>query len=167
MIPKLFDDWVKQTYIPYGVGVRPSRLLLQFKQFASPRFQKLSRVDFYDWVREKFSPIEEKDAGGIVFYFGEKGEKPREVNWQMLNDCTHPAFALWFNKNKEEFLYGTQVAKHLYELFNDEYPDIKIDMGTLSKQRFNEWLKWACLHYTGKPIIEGRNHLGRTYKFLA
>jgi hypothetical protein len=167
MTPKIFDDWVKQVYIPRGVGVRPSKLLLQFKQFASPRFQKLSRVDFYDWVRESLSPIEEKDFGGIVFYFGQKGEKPKEVSWQMLIDCTHPAFASWFNRNKEEFLYGTQVAKYLHEMFVSEYPNVGVEMGSLSKQRFNEWLRWACLHYTGRPVTEGRNHLGRTFKFLA
>ena len=163
MLPELFIKWAEGYVPPHGVGVRPSSLLMQFKIFANPRFRSLGRVAFNDWVREYFKPIEEKTQSGLVFYFGQKGTRPKVMSVNMFMAYTSPEFVYWFEKNKEEMMYAPFAAKEMYDKFLEDMSGKIYEY--VSKQEFNKWLKWAALFVTGNEPEDGRNAKGKTIKF--
>lgn len=167
---KLFDEWLRVTHIPVDKAFRPSRLYTSFKAYAYPRYARLSRADFYDWLRDELKVNERKDANGIIFFVDDASVLDNKMTWDLFCSATCKQFANWFKKNLDEFMFGTKIASDLYDKFlNDTRMNsnkVSFTRTNLSKQKFNDWLRQASYYYTGNQLIESRNNYGKTIKFV-
>lgn len=152
VVPKKFEEWKAGVLFRPGVKIRAFHMYRDFVEFSNGSNRRLSKLRFYDWVRDKFDNINEGvDARGIWFMIGnEAAPNTGKLSMQQFRKLTDDDFVEWFNDHYESLMY---MKYHLSEL-RDMYREFSGEL--LTRQLFNKWIEYG-VNYKGGVIEKKRD----------
>lgn len=171
-IPIQFTSWIRGSSLMRGKRVKAVNLYKEFKKFYEPRFNDLRKPEFNYWVidycEQENIKLEVVDSGGWKWFRtpeifpivdGTEQSTDKKINHKQFKSLTTQNFFDWsYDVGIRDWgvINTTEKYKEYIEYPGHEY---------MTKQFFNNYLRFACLHFNGKLPVEGRCSSGKIMKF--
>lgn len=169
--PPLFSTWFKISTLMHGRKMKGTAAFEEFNLYTKGMYKDVGKTMFYVWLAKEAVDMNEdliceRNKDGKYFFMPnayEKYQRSRELHHDTFNHkqliiLTSQEFYDWM---KTKYFKSGEVL-YCQELFDEYCAFYKYNPSQrITKQLFNEYLRFTCVHLTGKPPIEGRRTKGK------
>lgn len=172
--PQHFINWLPGSGLMQGKKVKGTVALAEFKFSTKNRFKSLKKTVFYIWLTKYCDENNidlkvETKKDGKWFYIPSIYRTvdefdltdPKHINNKHLEELTSKNFCDWmFTQNFQEYktIHTSEAYNNYMEFSGSRY---------MTKQMFNNYLRFACIRLTGYMPYEGRSAKGKIMRFIS